>query len=314
MRTPTDLSNAVYHDEDAARAHLESLRWPNGAFCPFCGVTDQVKALGGESMGPGWYHCGACRQKFTVRVGSIFERSHIPLSKWLLGFRLMAGSKKGVSAHQLHRSLGITYKSAWFMAHRIREAMRDTDPTPMGGGGGVVEVDETFSGPTIIEKTPDGKVRKKRGAHAKRDKIVSLVERGGRSRTIVVDTLNRQEIHEILRVHLAKDTRLHTDESNLYTAIGQRFASHETVNHSKDEYARGDVTTNSVEGFFSIFKRGMVGIYQHCSDKHLQRYLSEFDFRYSNRTALGVDDTERTERAIKGAAGKRLTYQQPAVR
>jgi transposase-like protein len=242
MRTPTDLSNAVYHDEDAARAHLESLRWPNGAFCPFCGVTDQVKALGGESMGPGWYHCGACRQKFTVRVGSVFERSHIPLHKWLLGFRLMAGSKKGVSAHQLHRSLGITYKSAWFMAHRIREAMRDTDPTPMGGGGGVVEVDETFSGPTIIEKTSDGKVRKKRGAHAKRDKIVSLVERGGRSRTIVVENLNRQEIHAILHAHLAKDTRLHTDESNLYTAIGQRFASHETVNHSNTRAATSPPT------------------------------------------------------------------------
>lgn len=313
MRTPVELSHPVYHDEDAARAYLEAIRWPDGAFCPYCGTNERVSALGGTSMGAGWFHCGHCRKKFTVRVGTVFERSHIALHKWLLAFRLFASSKKGFSAHQLHRTLNITYKSAWFMEHRIREAMRDDDPSPLGGEGKVIEADETFIGrPGYVFINGVG-WQKKRGGNDKA-KVVTLVERGGRARSLHVQQLNAKEIRRVLLTNASRDSELHTDEAMHYRVPGREFKKHEAVNHSAKEYARGDVTTNTVEGFFSIFKRGMVGIYQHCSDKHLQRYLNEFDFRYSNRVALGVDDMERTYRAIKGAEGKRLTYRQPRKR
>jgi transposase-like protein len=296
--TPLNLTDPIYHDEDAARAHLEALRWPNGPVCPYCGCLDeQVRALAGESMGKGWFYCGHCSEKFTVRVGAVYERSHIPLHKWVLAFRLMASSKKGISAHQLHRTLGIAYKSAWFMAHRIREAMRDDDPAPLGGKDKVVEADETFFGPGRDVFVNDRGWVKERGTHTKM-KVLTVVERGGKARSIKVETLT-------------SESRLHTDEAQHYKSIGREFATHEAVNHSAEEYARGDVTTNTVEGYFSIFKRGMVGVYQHCGEQHLQRYLNEFDFRYSNRAAVGVDDCERTSRAIKGAEGKRLTYRQP---
>lgn len=311
--TPIELSHPAFHDEEAARQYLEAVRWPDGPFCPFCGLFDHVKTLGGKSMGPGWYHCTECRKKFTVRVGSIFERSHIPLHKWLMGFRLMASSKKGVSVHQLHRTLNITYKSAWFLAHRIREAMREIGPGPLGGEGKVVEADETFFGaPDYVFVNGKG-WQKTRGTGTKY-KILSLVERGGRARSIKVENLTSAEIRNALVTNVSRKSRLHTDEAQHYKAPGREFAAHEAVNHSAEEYARDDVTTNTVEGYFSIFKRGMKGIYQHCSEKHLQRYLHEFDFRYSNRSALGIEDTERTALAIKGADGKRLTYRQPRKR
>jgi transposase-like protein len=273
--------------------YLEGVRWPDGPYCPKCGALDPVKPLGGESMGPGWYYCSACQDKFTVRVGSIFERSHIPLHKWLLAFRLMASSKKGVSAHQIHRTLGITYKSAWFLMHRIREAMID-DGAPLGGEGKTLEVDETFQGiveggPTWILQ-PEGGWKRKR-AYGDKRKVVTLVERGGKARSVKVETVTAREVRKVVM-----------ENADMYRAIGSRFASHESVDHSKEEWRRGDAHTNTVEGFFSIFKRGMTGVYQHCSEAHLHRYLAEFDFRYSNRVRLGVDDTERTRRAIKGPA------------
>jgi transposase-like protein len=303
-----ELSDPVFHNEEAARKWLESARWPNGPVCPFCGqIGDKVKALGGKSMGPGWYHCADCRKKFTVRVGTVYERSHIQLHKWLLAFRLVASSKKGFSAHQLHRTLNITYRSAWFMEHRIREAMRDVNPPPLGGKDQVVEADETFIGPPDAVFISGKGWQYIRGYQTKR-KVIALVERGGKARSFHVKDLDAATIRKTLGENVSTESRLHTDEAMHYRVPGKEYATHERVNHSIQEYARGDVTTNTVEGYFSIFKRGMKGIYQHCGEQHLQRYLDEFDFRYSNREALGVDDSERTRRAIKGADNKRLTY------
>lgn len=308
--TPTNLDSAVYHDDEAARLHLESLRWPNGAItCALCGSTDQARPVDGTSMGPGWFYCGACQSKFTVRTGTVYERSHIALHKWMLGFRLYAASKKGFSAHQLHRTLGITYKSAWFMAHRIREAMADHDPAPIGGKDKVVEVDETFTGKNV-EVFVNGKGWRKKASGHGMSKVLTVVERGGRARSVKVDTLKAKDVHPALAI-VSRESTLNTDEAKRYERLGKQFAKHNRVHHKEGEYARGDASTNTVEGFFSIFKRGMKGVYQHCGEQHLQRYLYEFDFRYSNRSALGVEDAERTERAIKGAVGKRLTYRQP---
>ena len=314
-----DLTDPIYSDKDKAREHLETLHWPNGPVCPKCGETKRVKRLEGKSTRPGVVMCNACRKPFTVTVGTIFEDSKIPLNKWLLGFRLMAGSKKGISAHQLHRSLGITYKSAWFMAHRIREAMREgglTPVTPMGGEGKIVEADETYFGkiegePRYSRKkytkpTKGGKV----GPGGKRA-VVSLVERGGRVRSFHPAIADGARVTEIVRENVARESRLMTDESKLYTKVGKEFASHETTKHAAGEYVRGDVHSNSVEGYFSVFKRGMRGIYQHCGEKHLHRSLAEYDFRFNHRTALGFADGERAALAVKGAAGKRLTYRQP---
>jgi transposase-like protein len=309
------MSDPVYHDEDAARALLEAVRWPNGPTCPLCGSTDQARALNGASMGPGWFYCGACKDKFTVRTGTVWERSHIPLHKWLLASRMMASSKKGVSAHQVHRTLNITYKSAWFLCHRIRESMRENDPAPLGGVGKTLEADETYMGQpgTIIH--PD-KGPRKGGTHGMK-KVLTLVERGGKARSLVVDHLTAKDVQRFMAKNASSASELNTDESNLYTAVGKKFLDHQTVNHSKGEYGRGSVTSNTVEGYFSIFKRGMVGVYQHCGEQHLHRYVTEFDFRYSNRIKLGVDDAERTTRVLRGAEGKRLTYRrtrlQPAA-
>jgi len=311
--TPIELSDPIYHDEDAARRHLEATRWPNGAQCPWCGLTEHVSPLGGKSMGPGWYYCSQCDDKFTVRIGAVYERSHIPLHKWLLAFRLMASSKKGISAHQLHRTLNITYKSAWFMAMRIRHAMHEDDAAPLGGKGKVLEIDETFLGRSNDVFVTGKGWQQKRGI-ADKMKVLSLVERGGKARSIKVENLTAAEIATAIAQHVNTTGTLNTDEATYYKPIGKAFKKHETVNHKAGEYARGSVTTNSVEGFFSIFKRGMKGVYQHCGEQHLQRYLHEFDFRYSNRVALGVDDCERTTRAIKGATGKRLTYRGPDQR
>lgn len=310
METPVELSHPAFHNEDAARTYLESVRWPNGPVCGCCGLGGNVKPLGGESMGNGWYHCTQCREKFTVRKGSIFERSHVPLHKWLLAFRLMASAKKGVSAHQLHRSLGVTYKTAWFMAMRIREAMTDTAPAPLGGGNeggnqGVVEADETYFGNKneIVKRTRKGKA-----AHSSKRSVVSLVERGGKVRSFHVDRADKATVLEIISQNVAPAAKLNTDESALYWDACRLVADHSVVKHTDGQYVRGTSHTNTIEGYFSIFKRGMKGVYQHCGEHHLHRYLAEFDFRYSNRIGTGCDDVERTFRAIKGAEGKRLTY------
>jgi transposase-like protein len=306
--TPVELSNAIYHDEDAARAHIESIRWPDGPTCPHCGVINEgIRPLLGNSMGPGWYYCTSCKDKFTVRMGAIYERSHLPLHKWLLAFRLMASSKKGFSAHQLSRTLNVQYKTAWFVAHRIREAMADYDPEPLGGKDKVVEVDETFQGPAAHVFVNDKGWRQKRGTVSKR-KIVSLVERGGRAKSVKVKDLSTKTLKKVVLENVALDSTLNTDEAQQYKKIGREFSKHEYVSHSVEEYKRGTVSTNSVECFFYIFKRGMVGVYQLCGEQHLHRYLHEFDFRYSNRSKLGIKDSERTTLAIMGATGKRLTY------
>jgi transposase-like protein len=311
MSRPVDLTNPIFTDLEAARAHFEAIRWPNGPYCPYCGVTgDRIAALGGKSMGAGWYHCKDCRRKFTAAVGTIYERSHIPLTKWFLATHLMCSSKKAMSAHQLGRMLGLPYKTAWFMAHRIREAMTESDPRPLGGNGKVVEADEVYIGKQPYEFTNDMGWHKKRSGSDK-IKVLTMVERGGRARSIKIESLKAPEIRKHLVTNVWRDSELHTDEANHYRRVGREFAKHETVNHAIKEYARGSITTNTVEGFFSIFRRGMRGVYQHCGEQHLQRYLTEFDFRYSNRIALGVDDAERAARAVKGAEGKRLTYRRP---
>lgn len=303
----TDLTNPIYTDETAARTHLEAIRWPEGPVCPYCGVTDESKALGGQSMGDGWFHCSACRKKYTVRVGTVYERSHVPLHKWVLATHLLCASKKGMSAHQLHRMLGVTYKTAWFMAHRIRESMRDTSPAPMGGNGQPVEADETYIGrkkEPQLTKT-DGTKFIKSGKAAQKLAVVSLVERGGNVRSFHVHRADKVTVTAIVNENITREATLYTDESRLYFDAHKLVAEHDTVNHTAKEYARGPVHTNTVEGYFSIFKRGMRGVYQHCQEKHLHRYLAEFDFRYNGRS---VDDDSRAVLAHKGAEGKRLTY------
>jgi transposase-like protein len=297
-----DLRDPIFNDENAAREHLESILWPNGPHCPHCGEVEKLTKLQGKSHRPGLWVCNSCRGHFTVTVGTVLERSKIPLSKWVLGFQLMASSKKGVSAHQLHRMLGITYKSAWFMAHRIREAMRPAGkPARMGGGGGMVEADETFIG-----RKKGAKVRH---GYEHKMKVLSVVDREtGRAHSMVVEKLNTKTVRNIVLENIDREARLMTDEARHYVKVGREFADHQVVRHQDGEYGRGEAHTNTIEGFFSIFKRGMRGVYQHCSEEHLHRYLAEFDFRYSERAALGVDDAMRADKAVKGAAGKRLTY------
>jgi transposase-like protein len=302
MTLPTALSHHCYHDDEAARLVFEAIQWPNGATCPHCGLIDTVAPLGGKSMGPGWYWCSQCREKFTVRVGSVMERSHIPMHKWLLAFRLMNASKKGMSAHQLHRMLGVAYRTAWFMAHRIRLAQDDKVPTPLGGEGKFIEADETYVG---------GKARNRKGKTPKKEAVFSLVERGGKVRSFHVANVTATTLRPLMVTVADRKSHLRTDESGVYWAVGEEYKSHLTVNHSIEEYVRGDAHTNTAEGFFSIFKRGIVGTYHHISATHLHRYLAEFDFRYSHRVKLGCDDTERARLAIRGAVGKRLTYRQP---
>src|SRR6185437_10193241 len=309
-----DLTAPIYSNEVAAREHLESIRWADGVYCPHCGGYDDIRKLGGAAAEKGLWHCKPCRKKFTVTVGTVFERSHIPLTKWVAAFHLMCSSKKGISAHQGHRMLGVTYKTAWFMWHRIREAMKRgglSNVPPMGGKGKVVEADETYFGNLPEHKAPirNNPDRPKFGPGHKRA-IVSLVERGGEVRSFYAGKATAIEVAKIVRENVSKESRLHTDESRVYTAVGREFAAHEAVNHGQKEYARGDVTTNTIEGYFSVFKRGMRGTYQHCDERHLHRYLAEFDFRFNNREALEVNDNMRTVRALKGISGKRLTYQQ----
>ena len=295
-----NLQNPIFQDEAKAREWLEARVWPEGPVCSHCGVMAQATLMKGKSHRPGLYQCNACREPFTVTVGTVFERSKIPLTKWLAALFLLCSSKKGMRTHQMHRMLGISYKSTWFMTHRLREAMRAGDLAPMGGAGGTVEADETFIG------RKEESV--KRRGHGHKNAVLSLVERGGQVRSFHVDGTSAADVMPIIRKNVAKETSMMTDEGGHYSRLGSDFASHESVSHKADEYVRGDVHTNTVEGYFSIFKRGMKGVYQHCSEKHLHRYIAEFDFRYNNRTALGVDDMERAEKLSKGIIGKRLTY------
>ena len=297
--------------------HLEATRWPNGAFCPHCGSFN-VKTLTGKSHRAGLHQCNEkqCRKQFTVTVGTVFERSKVPLNKWLLATHLMTASKKGISAHQIHRMLGVTYKTAWFMCHRIREAMIDTNPDPLGGPNKAVEADETYFGNKVsIKKKRAQKQTSTKGTKggfggvANKHTIVSLVERGGNIRSFHVDKANKAQVREILVRNVRRSSNLMTDRSSLYTVTGEEFYRHETVNHGAGEYVRQGhshkVYTNTLEGYYSIFKRGMRGVYQHCGEQHLQRYVTEFDFRYNNRN---INDNERRDKALEGIAGKRLTY------
>lgn len=305
-----DLQNPIFNDENKAREALEMIVWPNGRVCPHCGNVDQEKIAKaqGKAARPGLYYCAACNGQFTATVGTVFERSKIPLTKWWLAMHLLGTSKKGMSAHQLHRMLGVTYKTAWFMAHRIREAMTDRNPGPMGGSGKTVEIDETVFGK--IEGAP--KKKDLGGRSGFRNVALTLVERGGSARSFHVTGTTIAELKPIIRANVAREAAIMTDQASWYPEIAGEFASHDTVNHAKDEYVRREgekmISTNAVEGYYSIFKRGMKGIYQHCSEKHLHRYLSEFDFRYSNRSALGVEDVERVSKIAAGISGKRLTY------
>jgi transposase-like protein len=311
------LSRPEFHDEAKAFEHVEAVLWPNGPVCPKCGSVDRHYKLVGVRTKPskknpngierhGLYKCSACRSQFTVRMGSIFEESHLPLTKWLQAIHLMCASKKGISAHQMHRILECTYEAAWFLCHRIRFAMANGDLSPMGGSGKTVEADETYIG--RLKGTP---VKTGGGAH--KNTVVTLVERGGISRSFHVDTARLGTIMPIVRANVAKESAMMTDESGVYRRLGTEYASHDFVTHSKDEYVRGNVHTNTVEAFYSIFKRGMKGVYQHCAEHHLHRYLAEFDFRYSYRITRGFDDGVRAVIALKGAKGKRLTYRRPVA-
>jgi len=305
---PLDLTSPIFQDAEAARDYLEGTRWPDGAWCPHCG-SFSVTRLEGKKHRPGVWQCNDCRDQFTVTVGTVFEKSKVPLNKWLAAYFLMCSSKKGVSSHQIHRMLGVTYKTAWFMTHRIREAMKGSVSGPLGGEGQTVEADETFFG-NKKSKPKDTFTHGvgwegARGWDHKRA-IVSLVERGGRVISFHVPNLTNKTVRPLIVKHASRKSRLNTDEARRYVKIGKEFeGGHGTVNHSIEQYVNGRDTTNTVEGFFSIFKRGMVGVYQHCGEQHLQRYVTEFDFRYNHRK---VSDAERTVAALKGAEGKRLTY------
>ena len=300
------LSAAHFHNEEAAYRFVEARVWPKGPVCPHCGGVERNSPMNGKSTRIGTYKCYDCRKPFTVKVGTIFESSHITLRLWLQAIFLIASSKKGVSSNQLHRTLGVTLKSAWFMSHRIREAMREGALTPFGSKGGVVEADETFIGTDKTKPKP-------KAGHSQKHKVLSLVDRTtGGARSMVVEDLQSATIVPILRANIAKEARVMTDDAAYYAPLSLAFAQHGTVNHSAGEYvSRIDrsIHTNTIEGFFSIFKRGMKGVYQHCAKEHLHRYLAEFDFRYSNRVKRGVNDVQRADKLLKGVSGKRLMYQ-----
>jgi transposase-like protein len=306
-----DISQDRFNDADKAREYLEAQRWPDGPVCHHCGSM-RATALKGGKHRAGLYQCNDCREQFTVTLGTVMEDSKIPLNKWMLAIHLLGTSKKGVSSHQLHRILHITYQSAWFLTHRIREAMREEGTEPLGGTGKVVEADETYFG----HKKDRRPVRKNptkggRSGPAGKRAVLALVERGGSVRSFHIARADQKTVLGIVHDNVVRETRLHTDDSKLYGNQSEVFASHDTVRHSAYEYVRGDVHTNTIEGYFSIFKRGMKGIYQHCSEKHLHRYLAEFDFRYNNRIRVGINDTDRVNKIIKKTAGKRLTYRRP---
>ncbi|HEX8643336.1 MAG TPA: IS1595 family transposase [Allosphingosinicella sp.] len=296
-----DLTNPIFTDADKAREHLEAINWPEGPFCPHCGEVKNVRRLQGKSHRAGLIQCNSCLKNFTVTVGTLFERSKVPLNKWMLATYLLSSSKKGISAHQIHRMLGVTYKTAWFMCHRIREAM-DGAPGPLGGPNTVVEADETWVG---------GKAKNR--AHrqpAPKKPVVALVQRDGHVRSFHVANVNAKHVRGLIVTNVCRASHLMTDESMVYTSVGREFAGHSVVNHSAREYVTtgGFKHSNTAENFFSIFKRGVIGTYHHMSEAHLGRYCREFDFRYNTRS---LTDGERADQALAGIVGKRLTYRRP---
>jgi transposase-like protein len=293
------LSAPYFYDEAEAYKEMESLLWPTGAVCPRCKGQERITSVKGGRIG--LYRCGPCKRQFTVKVGTVFESSHVPLHQWLQAVYLMCSSKKGISSHQLMRTLDVQYKTAWFMTHRIREAMKDGNLPPIGGAGQVVEIDETFIG-IKAEKAP-----KARG-YAHKHAVLTLVQRGGSARSSHVDGTKAADLLPIIKKHVHPETHVMTDEAGQYVTLAKHFTEHDFVRHARGEYGRGETHTDTVEGFYSVFKRGMKGIYQHCAEKHLHRYVAEFDLRYNNRVKLGVDDASRTNNAPRGIVGKRLTY------
>ena len=309
-----DLTNPIFTDAGKAREYLEKLYWPNGPVCRHCGNADanKITKLAGKSTRSGVLWCNECGKPFTVTVGTIMEDSHIPLNKWVLVFYLMNASKKGMSAHQIHRTVSISYKTAWFLCHRVREAMSDLEPNksggPLGGAGKVVEADETVVGGKAKNRAYRDPAPKKM--------VATLVERGGRVRSKHVKAISSKTLRPFIMKNVSRKSTLNTDEASYYVKMGREFAAHHAVDHSRGEYAYKlggiTVTVNAPENYFSILKRGIYGIYHSVSETHLHRYLAEFDFRYNNRSKLGVEDVERAEKAVLGAEGKRLTYHQPA--
>ena len=297
-----DLTNPIFADADKAREHLERLTWPEGPFCPHCGEVENITRLQGKSHRAGLIQCNSCLKNFTVTVGTVFERSKVPLNKWMLATYLLASSKKGMSAHQVHRMLGVTYKTAWFMMHRIREAMKD-DGSPLGGPGMTVESDEAFVG-GFKKKRLSGKVAPKK-------KVLTLVERDGRARSFHITRIDHTNIRSAIVTNVHRSTHLRTDDARFYMGVGREFASHKTTLHANREFSRGDGNhSNTAENFFSILKRGVVGTYHHWSAQHIHRYLAEFDFRYSTKDD---SDKERSDAMLRGIVGKRLTYRRTAA-
>jgi transposase-like protein len=308
------LSAKFFHDEAAAYAKLESLLWPEGPICPHCGGCvriSTVKPNPEKKVRIGLKACGQCRKQFTVTVGTVFESSHVKLNLWLQAVHLLCSSKKGMSSHQIHRTLGVTYRTAWFMTMRLREAMRDGKLTPLGGINQVVEADETYVGGKDKNRHANKRVGVTGGSA--KEAVVALVERGGRVRSQHVPEVSSKTLRPILTAQIDAATHIMTDESSVYPSATKSFAGHSAVNHGIGEYVRlgGFVHSNTVESYFATLKRGIIGTYHHVSPRHLKRYVGEFDFRYNERTALGVDDAERTETALRGIVGKRLTYRDP---
>jgi transposase-like protein len=306
----TSVLNAPYFiNEEAAFAYVDSKLWPNGPVCPHCGNADskRIRKMEGKTTRLGLHKCYECKGQFTIRQGTIFESSHLPLHLWLQVMHLMCASKKGISTNQIQRMLSCSMKTAWFLTHRIRDAMRDGAFSPMGGAGGVVEIDETYIG------RKDGFEVKRGSGH--KNAVLTLVERDGKARSFHVEKATKDVVIPIVRENVARESHVMTDESPVYAKLGGDFSKHGAAEHSRGEYGYRDrengekINTNTVEGYYSIFKRGMIGVYQHCGEQHLHRYLAEFDFRYSNRVKLGFNDTDRATRALEGAKGKRLTYE-----
>ena len=304
-----NLTDPIFQDADKAREHLEAQRWPNGPVCPHCGVVNEATQLQGRAHRAGVYQCNACREQFTATVGTVFERSKVPLNKWLLASYLMASSKKGVSAHQIHRTLGVTYKTAWFICHRLREAMRVDSPEPLGGPGKFVEADETYMGGKEGNKHASKRAKNQMQAKDRKEAVLTLVERDGSARSFHIASITGPALRRALVTNVHRTSHLMTDGAAYYTNTGREFAAHSSVDHVHGEYVRDGIHhSNTAENYFSILKRGVYGVYHHVSEAHLHRYLSEFDFRYSNRMGLGVNDTARANLLLVGIGGKRLTY------
>jgi transposase-like protein len=298
------LSKPYFHDEAAAYVKLEGIVWSNGPACPHCGGTERIGKLKGAATRIGVHKCYACRKQFRVTVNTVFESAHIKLHEWLQAAYLIASSKKGISSNQMARALGCTVKTGWFVTHRLREAMAIREGgSQMGGPGGIVEIDETFIG--------QNKGVPKRRGYGHKHAVLSLVERCTARAKVMsfhVQVTASAQLLPIIKAHVHSGTHVMTDEAGQYAHLNKHFTEHDFVRHSAGEYGRGQVRTNTVEGFYSVFKRGMIGVYQRCGERHLHRYVAEFDFRYNHRVRFGVNDVERTDRILRGIVGKRLMY------